>query len=716
MTLPVLPTYYYLDHFTEMLSFVETTYGVMLEPEHHGFIGLFRALAKDEQCLLIRMINRRGEIFAKHALYYGEIGDTRAAIDTLRRKSLLRSLCEDDYTCWLATMKKDTLHAVAVAAGRQDVRASWPKAKLLCFVRDHVPFALAAELALADDYVVLANNEPVAFLLYLYFGKTFVDLKSFALRDLGVIRVNDAAGFKARFGDAAEAKACFFYSRWLDRLSVPSLPLYLEAAAALKEGPIDGGDYARSLRERAGYDVALFLEKQKHTSFAIELYSLIASPECNERLARLLYNEGRKDEAKSLLERMIDDPGSDEEHLFAADFYARKFDRQRTGLCTALLRAGRTITIDENHRGNPEAGVAGTLRRDGHKVYHTENLLWHNLFGLLFWDELFESGQLHSGFDWLPQCLRNKSFASLFAGQIEEKLQAIRARQALPLLLKTVAARYGKPNGVFSWNYLNVEALSDLLALACPQAVASIVELMCRDFLALRDGFPDLMSVKDGQVRFTEVKAEGDVVRRNQLTRLRQLQAAGLPSEICRVDYRFDPEQIYVVVDIETTGGWAPSDRITEIGAVKMRNHEIIAEWQTLINPQRLIPASITGLTGITNEMVRDAPLFAEIADDFIAFMDDAVFVAHNVNFDYGFISKEYERLERRFRFPKFCTCAGMRRAYPGHKSYSLGKLCVLYEIDLVNHHRAMCDAKAAASLLNLINRKREGTHLKKAA
>lgn len=96
--------------------------------------------------------------------------------------------------------------------------------------------------------------------------------------------------------------------------------------------------------------------------------------------------------------------------------------------------------------------------------------------------------------------------------------------------------------------------------------------------------------------------------------------------------------------------------------------------------------------------------------------MDDAVFVAHNVNFDYGFISKEYERLERRFRFPKFCTCAGMRRSYPGHKSYSLGKLCGIYEIDLVNHHRAMCDAKAAAHLLNLINRKREGTHLKKAA
>ena len=82
--------------------------------------------------------------------------------------------------------------------------------------------------------------------------------------------------------------------------------------------------------------------------------------------------------------------------------------------------------------------------------------------------------------------------------------------------------------------------------------------------------------------------------------------------------------------------------------------------------------------------------------------------VAHNVNFDYGFISYEYERLERRFRFPKLCTVAGMRRRYPGHKSYGLGKLCEFYGIELKTHHRALCDARATGHLLNLINQKRE--------
>lgn len=155
----------------------------------------------------------------------------------------------------------------------------------------------------------------------------------------------------------------------------------------------------------------------------------------------------------------------------------------------------------------------------------------------------------------------------------------------------------------------------------------------------MRDGFPDLMLVKDGTASFMEIKVEGDVIRRNQLTRLRQLNTASLSATIGNVDYRFDPDQDYVLVDIETTGGWANGDRITEIGAVKIRNHQVIGEWHSLLNPQRLIPANIVRLTGITNDMVRDAPLFAEIADSFMAFKGDGIFVAHNVNFDYGFMA-----------------------------------------------------------------------------
>jgi DNA polymerase-3 subunit epsilon len=704
---PVLPVYYYHDHFTEMLSFVSETYGSVLTEQHQAFISNFEILTKDAQCLLVRMINRRGRIFRRGALRYSEISNTQAALEKLRQSGLVRPLEEEDYAAFIICHPKDALIKGGKEAGYADIRASWAKPKLIEYFLTNVSFATAYEHCGGEEFVALSDTEPVEFLLYLYFGKTEDDLKNFALRDLGILRTNKHANLSARFTDESEARACFHYSRLLSRLEIGSRAVYRSAIASILDGPACTTDYATELRNRAAHKTGLYFEKCNEKELAAHFYQAAPSAECNERLARLLYSSGDKERAEELLRRMIDDPASDDEFMFASDFYARKYNGQRTGVCTALLRAGSTVIVDDAWRGDAEAGVAGAMRRKGHTVYHTENRLWNALFGLLFWDELFESGQLHSNFDWMPQCLKNKTFARIFTAQISEKLGLVASQSALPLILRTVAARWRRPNGIFAWDWIDVEALRAVHT-ERPAGVAAMLRLMCEDYHATRDGFPDLMVEKGGAISFLEVKAEGDVIRRNQLTRLRQLGNVGITANIVRADFRFDPEQDYVVVDVETTGSWANGDRITEIGAVKIRNHEITDEWHSLIDPQRSIPNIITRLTGITNDMVRDAPLFSEIADSFMRFMGDGVFVAHNVNFDYGFISYEYERLERRFRFPKLCTCAGMRRRYPGHKSYSLGALCETYGVSLKDHHRALCDARAAASLLNLINERRD--------
>jgi DNA polymerase-3 subunit epsilon len=708
MKRPVLPIYYYHDHFVEMLAFVGATYGSILSDEHDAFVKQFWGLSRDAQCLLIRMVNRRGTVFDRTLFRYVEISDVKRAVDDLVACGQARSLAANDYEAFVACLPKDMLVSGAKAAGRTDVRSSWSKAKLVKYFTDQVPFEVAAEHCGASRFIALCDIRPLEFMLYLYFGKAEDSLKNFALRDLGVLRTNQESSFHARFADGDEAKACFYYTRLLDRLETKSVNVYQEAVCDIFGGPDCTSEYAADLRSRVACRAGLFFEKQGETDLARQLYRTGSSPECHERLVRLLYGIGDKAEAEELLRRMIDDPASDGELLFATDFYARKFGSRRTGLCTELLRAGVTLTVDDTYRGNPEAGVAGVLRRKGYKVFFTENTLWHVLFGLLFWDELFESGQLHSSFDWMPHCLKDRRFARQFGTQIQRKLSLIRSGEAFNLLLRTIAARWGRSNGLFAWDRVDVDALRLLLSPASGAGVATIVRLICDDFHGMRDGFPDLMLVSDGELSFMEIKAEGDVIRRNQLTRLRQLGNAGIRAGIGRVDFRFDPAQVYVVVDIETTGGWASSDRITEIGAVKVCNHQVVAEWHSLLNPQRSIPAKIAHLTGISNEMVRGAPLFSQIADSFMQFMEDGIFVAHNVNFDYGFLAREYERLERRFRFPKLCTVAGMRRRYPGHKSYGLGALCQAFEIELETHHRALCDARATSHLLNLINVQRE--------
>ena len=196
-------------------------------------------------------------------------------------------------------------------------------------------------------------------MLSLYFGKTEDDFKNFALRDLGIIRTNKNANLSARFTDEAEARAFFHYSRLLDRLETNSEDVFRSAVSAMLGGPQCTTDYASGLRNKTAHRVGLYFEKQRETAIAIQLYRAGSSAECNERLSRLLYASGDKAGAEDLLRRIIDDPASDDEFMFASDFYARKFGGQRTGICTALLRAGSTITVDDAWRGNPEAGVAG---------------------------------------------------------------------------------------------------------------------------------------------------------------------------------------------------------------------------------------------------------------------------------------------------------------------------------------------------------------------
>lgn len=159
------------------------------------------------------------------------------------------------------------------------------------------------------------------------------------------------------------------------------------------------------------------------------------------------------------------------------------------------------------------------------------------------------------------------------------------------------------------------------------------------------------------------------------------------------------PPLVYAIVDIETTGGQPAQDRITEIAVFLHDGHQIVDSYTTLINPERLIPAHIQRLTGITNEMVSDAPRFPEVARKLVEFTDGCVFVAHNVRFDYSFVKKEFADLGYTYSRKTLCTVRLSRALIPGLPSYSLGKLCNSIEIPLENRHRAFGDAEATAHL-----------------
>lgn len=163
---------------------------------------------------------------------------------------------------------------------------------------------------------------------------------------------------------------------------------------------------------------------------------------------------------------------------------------------------------------------------------------------------------------------------------------------------------------------------------------------------------------------------------------------------------------LYAITDIETTGGSPKNTKITEIAIYKHNGQEILDEYVSLVNPEIPIPSFITQLTGIHDDMVQRSPKFYEIAKDIIQFLEDCVFVAHNVGFDYGVLRGEFKSLGFDFRKPHLCTVRASRIVIPGYNSYSLGKLTDDLGIKLNGRHRASGDALATCELFKIIYNK----------
>lgn len=159
---------------------------------------------------------------------------------------------------------------------------------------------------------------------------------------------------------------------------------------------------------------------------------------------------------------------------------------------------------------------------------------------------------------------------------------------------------------------------------------------------------------------------------------------------------------MYAIVDIETTGGSARLEKITEIAVYQHDGNEVTAAYVTLVNPERNIPYFITNLTGITNEMVEDAPKFYEIARDLIEITEGRTIVAHNARFDYSFIREEFKSLGYNYRRKILDTVALSRKLFPGYRSYSLGNICRELGIQINDRHRASGDALATVKLFEM--------------
>lgn len=172
---------------------------------------------------------------------------------------------------------------------------------------------------------------------------------------------------------------------------------------------------------------------------------------------------------------------------------------------------------------------------------------------------------------------------------------------------------------------------------------------------------------------------------------------------------------MYAIVDIETTGGHANANGITEVGICLHDGKKVTQRYSTLVNPGREIPVYISALTGISNEMVQDAPPFEDVAADIYHLLHGKIFVAHNVNFDFSFIRYHLAAAGYDLQCNKLCTVRLGRKIIPGLPSYSLGKLCHYLGIENHGRHRAAGDAEATSILFSILLQNDTGNHITEA-
>jgi DNA polymerase-3 subunit epsilon len=164
-------------------------------------------------------------------------------------------------------------------------------------------------------------------------------------------------------------------------------------------------------------------------------------------------------------------------------------------------------------------------------------------------------------------------------------------------------------------------------------------------------------------------------------------------------------DQPLAIVDVETTGTSSAYHRVIEVAVLRVEEGKVVRRFESLVNPERYISPFIEQITGITNESVAEAPVFGRIAGKLLPLFRDALLVAHNARFDLAFLQSEFARLGKRFQPKTLCTVKLSRRLFPGERRHDLSSLIERHELSCTARHRAMGDAEAVLSFLELLGR-----------
>lgn len=557
-----LPPKYYLEYFEYLLNFVQKKYAHILNESEQSFLAQFEALTEDEKCLFIRFTNRTGSFFRTEKLKYAEIENIPEVLNVLIQKGFVEPL-ESSHIVQAGEVlgvfnKSELLEMAKMLNLETRGKASMKKEEVLDWLFEVGDWEEIIELlnyqdftdihALPHSVIKVGFETEVAMMKFLFFGSRHGDMTEFVTRDLGFQNYEkfDEDKMVAYFQTRQEvedkfkvsiAREDFYLMQQADIENIEIYNWFMDWADTHRK---DLSEIAQPTFERFTLRVATHLEKKKSLDEALQVFRMTEEPPSRERQVRILDKQKNKEEAKALCEIMLSDYKNANEQFFAEDYLNRLLAKKSKKAVTQHLHNSESVTIDISWKRQVEFGVIDYYEQRNLKATFTENHLWRSLFGLLFWDIIFDTDTLaiHHPLQRSPSDLFKPTFFEKRKERMEERLLMLEDEDATTVYMNRIFfEKFGITNPLVDWYGGLFPLILTVLEKLSAEQISLIMLEMARSLRENVRGFPDLFMWGDGEYSFVEVKSPTDSLSNQQLYWLRFFESINVRSKVLRVEW-----------------------------------------------------------------------------------------------------------------------------------------------------------------------------------
>jgi len=549
-----LPPKYYHDYFGYVLDFVRKMYESLLNENELEFLNSYNALSEEAQCLFIRFSNRSKSFFRINALSYSEITDIPAALNELHDAHFIQQLCELHEDRFEEVMrlftKPEHLEFTRILNPEIMPAKSIKKQDLIRWLLYEYDFKEICQIIQETEPIVkVAYEAEVMMMKFLFFGNRYADMTEFVIRDLGHVRFQsfDEEHLAIQFESRKDVDDTLMISLMKETFGVLKNELPPEEIFDWFmnwQVGVSGNLSPKSLPSYHTFvlRVGAWLERKKMLSQALTTYQLTSDAPSRERRVRLLYNLGEIEEALALCEEIAENPQNADERYFSQDFHERIVNKKKRAVkrTTQALKDAASIDIPISYRYRVERGSIAYYQDLGAQAVFSENEPWRALFGLLFWDIIYDTNvkAIHNPLQRVPSDFFLPDFYYKRSEQLRTRMKEADTREAIAeIVKKTFHEKFGMTNVLVGWWPGILEIVLTLISLLTPEQIHAVLLEMAYNLRENTRGFPDLLVWDETEYSFIEIKSPTDHLSSRQLHWLHFFANHGINSRIVRVKW-----------------------------------------------------------------------------------------------------------------------------------------------------------------------------------